>query len=246
MITSPLPFLSTLSLRRATQQKSRDGKTDVNFYPRSPCGERHGHHRAYLQYLCISIHALLAESDWRPCPWCGGHCPFLSTLSLRRATLIQLSMRIPLSDFYPRSPCGERQPDGTITDTFFGISIHALLAESDTIKGKRLRRLSEFLSTLSLRRATTSLVVIGTNCVISIHALLAESDAQHFSTLHNILISIHALLAESDLSIPITGFLERISIHALLAESDRTGYHSRADRTHFYPRSPCGERQQYQ
>ena len=34
-----------------------------------------------------------------------------------------------------------------------GISIHALLAESDT-----------------------SLVVIGTNCVISIHALLAESD----------------------------------------------------------------------
>ena len=85
-------------------------------------------------------------------------------------------------------------------------------------------------------------MVIGTNCVISIHALLAESDAQHFSTLHNILISIHALLAESDLSIPITGFLERISIHALLAESDRTGYHSRADRTHFYPRSPCGER----
>ena len=55
--------------------------------------------------------------------------------------------------FYPRSPCGERpvgdvwacrwpdisihallaesDPDGTITDTFFGISIHALLAESD-------------------------------------------------------------------------------------------------------------------
>ena len=38
-------------------------------------------------------------------------------------------------------------------NTVVKISIHALLAESDT-----------------------SLVVIGTNCVISIHALLAESD----------------------------------------------------------------------
>ena len=33
-------FLSTLSLRRATQQKSGDRKAYVDFYPRSPCGER--------------------------------------------------------------------------------------------------------------------------------------------------------------------------------------------------------------
>ena len=58
---------------------------------------------------------------------------FLSTLSLRRAT-----------------------PDGTTTDTFFGISIHALLAESDGL-GVGLYLVTE----------------------ISIHALLAESDASH-------------------------------------------------------------------
>ena len=55
--------------------------------------------------------------------------------------------------FYPRSPCGERRHVNAANFHSFRISIHALLAESDT-----------------------SLVVIGTNCIISIHALLAESD----------------------------------------------------------------------
>ena len=55
------------------------------------------------------------------------------------------------------------------------ISIHALLAESDS---------RNFLSM--------------SNVCISIHALLAESDAHHFPALHDIFISIHALLAESD------------------------------------------------
>ena len=56
-------------------------------------------------------------------------------------------------NFYPRSPCGERRIQPQRAVLVPPISIHALLAESDT-----------------------SLVVIGTNCVISIHALLAESD----------------------------------------------------------------------
>ena len=58
----------------------------------------------------ISIHALLAESDSVLLNNQQRHIQFLSTLSLRRAT-----------------------PDGTTTATFFGISIHALLAESDTV-----------------------------------------------------------------------------------------------------------------
>ena len=33
-----------------------------------------------------------------------------------------------------------------------------------------------------------------------------------------------------------------ISIHALLAESDQRYHRQTADRRHFYPRSPCGER----
>ena len=77
-----------------------------------------------------------------------------------------------------------------------------------------------FLSTLSLRRATLSALTPKQNPTISIHALLAESDAQRFSALHNILISIHALLAESD------GCCGCFAV----------------DSSHFYPRSPCGER----
>ena len=81
----------------------------------------------------------------------------------------------------------------------------------------------QFLSTLSLRRAT-SLPASGWGfMLISIHALLAESDA----TLHNILklfpISIHALLAESDPSVLHNFRPLQISIHALLAESDGGG-----------------------
>ena len=34
-------------------------------------------------------------------------------------------------DFYPRSPCGERQLSEVFLVSAFDISIHALLAESD-------------------------------------------------------------------------------------------------------------------
>ena len=58
-----------------------------NFYPRSPCGERpHGRAAAGCG-IHISIHALLAESD-RFNPFeTFIILPFLSTLSLRRATI---------------------------------------------------------------------------------------------------------------------------------------------------------------
>ena len=101
-------FLSTLSLRRATTRAPPYLDTLVNFYPRSPCGERPAApktRRAAWPFLStlslrratitecrcqqvddISIHALLAESD-RPCPPQSGYC----------------------SNFYPRSPCGERR-----------------------------------------------------------------------------------------------------------------------------------------
>ena len=56
-------FLSTLSLRRATQWPGGSPKTERNFYPRSPCGERHGRVNLLRFKRVISIHALLAESD---------------------------------------------------------------------------------------------------------------------------------------------------------------------------------------
>ena len=81
-------FLSTLSLRRATIQLEFNSLESKHFYPRSPCGERLFSSGAKADSVSISIHALLAESDdfilfiilWR--------CTFLSTLSLRRATLL--------------------------------------------------------------------------------------------------------------------------------------------------------------
>ena len=56
----------------------------------------------------ISIHALLAESD----AWLRLHKDvaqgFLSTLSLRRATIGAWLPWPAVTYFYPRSPCGER------------------------------------------------------------------------------------------------------------------------------------------
>ena len=101
-------FLSTLSLRRATKVVEPGLANRLNFYPRSPCGERHHTHTQN-------------QPDKS----------FLSTLSLRRAT--------------PSTP---GKP------TIKGISIHALLAESDPKGSVHDFKLEEFLSTLSLRRAT--------------------------------------------------------------------------------------------
>ena len=123
------------------------------FYPRSPCGER----------LC-SLGIL------------GRAHQFLSTLSLRRATRTPPRARTSRSHFYPRSPCGERPAAGLTLQQLEHISIHALLAESDTVLQPRLFP----------------------QLHISIHALLAESDGPPDSRGQAGDISIHALLAESD------------------------------------------------
>ena len=101
-------------------------------------------------------------------------------------------------NFYPRSPCGERRYLTEFEGYSQEISIHALLAESDSKHKKNPCK-----------------------TLISIHALLAESDllgdvwAGRWPD-----ISIHALLAESDLFQVLFRQTTQISIHALLAESD--------------------------
>ena len=68
---------------------------------------------------------------------------------------------------------------------------------------KQIAQLTEqaFLSTLSLRRATTQLQAAFKGPEISIHALLAESDGHtHYMGVYE-QISIHALLAESEMCI---------------------------------------------
>ena len=192
------------------------------FYPRSPCGER----------LCV-------------CWMVPSRLLFLSTLSLRRATWKPAATKPRLQYFYPRSPCGERRA-----------------------RGWNIKTSCKFLSTLSLRRATTTEVPISDlekhfyprspcgerlpiPCArrlrfrISIHALLAESDFRIFwiNLFSSVFLSTLSLRRATK-SWPNISETRRISIHALLAESDRRAAAPRHFKGYFYPRSPCGERQE--
>ena len=191
-----------------------------NFYPRSPCGER--------RLLCYMILACLYFYPRSPC---GERLSihfvhlrkniFLSTLSLRRAT----------NNVLPAyAACG--------------ISIHALLAESDicaSCTGTATLPISihALLAESDVDGSKSSIEEIS----ISIHALLAESDLFRGDQGHiSGDISIHALLAESDAAFKIPFPTSEISIHALLAESDKPPLIVSANPPYFYPRSPCGER----
>ena len=213
-----------------------------NFYPRSPCGERLFLLRKITITVDISIHALLAESDF----WRNNRNKnlllFLSTLSLRRATgeintrgsvkvfLSTLSLRrathydnynlhcVEISIHALLAESDLRVLDGSKSSM---ISIHALLAESDYTMTTTICTALRFLSTLSLRRATNDAINGCNPDFISIHALLAESDRQTEQTCQT---------------------KTSISIHALLAESDSQRPPGTTRTTYFYPRSPCGER----
>ena len=126
----PLSFLSTLSLRRATNEIPYQGQIDQFLSTLSLRRATRADSLAHAPPK-ISIHALLAESDRRhrsdngspvhfyprsPCgerrgvlSSCFAKIIFLSTLSLRRATIALLTPPTRKPDFYPRSPCGERR-----------------------------------------------------------------------------------------------------------------------------------------
>ena len=150
-------FLSTLSLRRATAGLIFFCVLYHYFYPRSPCGERRKEKRCHAADMSISIHALLAESDEMNTVKLPGPVLFLSTLSLRRATLTQEVTTMATPKFL--STLSLRRATLNFCQNFFqsAISIHALLAESDPIIQKIAVLTITFLSTLSLRRATAPL-----------------------------------------------------------------------------------------
>ena len=146
------------------------------FYPRSPCGERHNANCNYRSGRPISIHALLAESDTTVLTLIWEVIAIsIHALLAESDSIIDIINNV-IDNFYPRSPCGERRkirfvaPDvssflstlslrratrkGQSSGAGIGISIHALLAESD--------------------HEQAPYRVVETQ--ISIHALLAESD----------------------------------------------------------------------
>ena len=108
-------------------------------------------------------------------------------------------MPAPLRYFYPRSPCGERRWSVDVPGWILGISIHALLAESDLLYAMGYNRYCDFYPRSPCgERLYTSAKMSG-DIEISIHALLAESDGDCCRVFFdNSIISIHALLAESD------------------------------------------------
>ena len=135
-----------------------------------------------------------------------------------------------------------------------------------TDTGLRQDRPEEFLSTLSLRRATRYVSHMGSFAKISIHALLAESDIMHALELAGPVLFLSTLSLRRAtfrlfrLNLQRSYFYPRspcgerpllslpfravwiISIHALLAESDKHIVGTSQVFQNFYPRSPCGER----
>ena len=172
-----LEFLSTLSLRRATLYVRRGPKETGYFYPRSPCGERLARRKAGA-----------SERNFYPRSPCGERPPF------------SRSGRMTRRYFYPRSPCGERQDPISSTSDIYKISIHALLAESDQPQQS----------------------VQDNSLIISIHALLAESDVRYH-------VSSRI-------------FWEFLSTLSLRRATRPAQAKQPTPPSYFYPRSPCGER----
>ena len=141
---------------------------------------------------------------------------FLSTLSLRRATPPSPPKARVLKNFYPRSPCGERQANRCTTIPYFNFYPRSPCGE------RRFRcwpvpRNRNFYPRSPCGERLDDLQVPETVSKISIHALLAESDLFGRPQRQFYHISIHALLAESDNSVFFVGdvlctFLSTLSL----------------------------------
>ena len=153
---------------------------------------------------------------------CGVGAPlkFLSTLSLRRATVFVCVICQRLA-----------------------ISIHALLAESDQLRFLHNLFAVLFLSTLSLRRATT-ILDIRALCLAFLSTLsLRRATTVALPVSLYVTISIHALLAESDPpALLLSNWASYFYPRSPCGERRRCAW-LHLSPINFYPRSPCGERQ---
>ena len=169
-------FLSTLSLRRATRLHPERYWQAGHFYPRSPCGERHHVHVYMGISMQISIHALLAESDLVRKIARSAFMIFLSTLSLRRATIVHFSTFRQSTAFLSTLSLRRATGCSCAVRCRIGISIHALLAESDTPRMFCQCRVRHFYPRSPCGERPWHMETIKLPAKISIHALLAESD----------------------------------------------------------------------
>ena len=131
-----------------------------------------------------------------------------------------MSIKVFNTNFYPRSPCGERRPYRLHLSITIIISIHALLAESDLYSSSSSTPAVHFYPRSPCGERRTSPFSIFWICHFYPRSPCGERPLLPCFTIIDVKISIHALLAESDpaKSESLTTYL--ISIHALLAESD--------------------------
>ena len=169
-------FLSTLSLRRATLGAGKSYNVCRNFYPRSPCGERPWARGSRVTYVEISIHALLAESDYM--------CPIIST------TILIISIHALLAESDVNDAINGCNSDlisihALLAESDAGgvpcyldniISIHALLAESDCQWRRSVKLFRHFYPRSPCGERLFRQNYECFKWIISIHALLAESD----------------------------------------------------------------------
>ena len=259
-------FLSTLPARGATAAFPASMAMWTYFYPRSPRGERHYMSRCDREFFEISIHAPREGSDGaaffgRSANRISIHAPRegsdmngdafavlpydISIHAPREGSDVRKRAGcLPATDFYPRSPRGERRcflgPPLHLVDISIhapregsdreaqrpagrpdGISIHAPREGSDARLLPRLCGASGFLSTLPARGATVGGRKTGRTLTISIHAPREGSD-----------------LAVALVYVDVWQFLSTLPARgATCPVSDGLG-----DPGNFYPRSPRGER----
>ena len=153
------------------------GLTSGDFNPRPPWGGRLRNRTQETPSVGISIHALRGEGDciadfyfstalyFNPRPPWGGRLPITYSTIGRP------------SNFNPRPPWGGRRARAQTLCSGARISIHALRGEGDESKRKKNYCDSEFQSTPSVGRATSTASKNKRVHKISIHALRGEGDA---------------------------------------------------------------------
>ena len=213
-------FLSTLSLRRATQRLQRGEPLKRKFL--STLSLRRATHKHTNKGVnnYISIHALLAESD-RPRYSFDRRFAISIHALLAESDKLTFCAVISILNFYPRSPCGERPSLASSSLDFIHISIHALLAESDPGGIGGGQQHGQFLSTLYLRRATGG--------------AREEFEAKIF-------LSTLSLRRATGPTSRHSETLRHFYPRSPCGERPKVPRRAAKAIKYFYPRSPCGER----
>ena len=167
----------------------------------------------------ISIHALLAESDWIHHARLTANTISIHAL-LAESDRVESGQRHLPRNFYPRSPCGERRGHDF-----------------------RSRVCQGFLSTLSLRRATrVNEDRYGPQHFYPRSPCGERPNFRRYIRSHRAFLSTLSLRRATDNvstpDIPKERFLSTLSLRRATADTT-PGAGSARD---FYPRSPCGER----